>query len=160
MITHLLVTLLLIAHGPTFVLIISGPMLRRMLQAESRVVSPVYLSIHPLKDITRTSYNPFSPQNALNLFSMISLVPLMPTSHNGHQYTLILIDHFTKWPEVVPLKEISAPTIARAILDHWICRYVIMTRLHSDGTSNVHASAMQKVAKILATGKSKSSYLH
>ena len=35
-----------------------------------------------------------------------------------------------------------------------------MTRLHSDGTSNVHVSVMQEVAKILGIGKSKSSHLH
>ena len=86
--------------------------------------------------------------------------PFMPNSRNGNRYALILVDHFTKWPEVVPLKEISAPTIARAIHDQWICRYGIMTRLHSDGASNVHGSVMQEVAKILGIGKSKSSRLH
>ena len=86
--------------------------------------------------------------------------PFMPASRDGFKYALILVDHFTKWPEVVPLKEISAPTIARAIHDQWICRYGIMQRLHSDGASNVHGSVMQEVAKILGIGKSKSSRLH
>ena len=86
--------------------------------------------------------------------------PFMPISRDGFRYALILVDHFTKWPEVVPLKEISAHTIARAIHDQWICRYGIMTRLHSDGASNVHGSVMQEVAKILGIGKSKSSRLH
>ena len=84
----------------------------------------------------------------------------MPTSRDGFKYALILVDHFTKWPEVVPLKEVSAPTIARAIHDQWICRYGIMQRLHSDGASNVHGSVMQEVSKILCIGKSKSSGLH
>ena len=35
-----------------------------------------------------------------------------------------------------------------------------MTRLHSDGVSNVHSIVMQEVAKILGIGKSKSSCLH
>ena len=35
-----------------------------------------------------------------------------------------------------------------------------MTRLHSDGASNVHSIVMQEVAKILGIGKSKSSRLH
>ena len=86
--------------------------------------------------------------------------PFMPKSRDGFKYALILVDHFTKWPEVVPLKEISAPTIARAIHDQWICRYGIMQRLHSDGASNVHGSVMQEVSKILGIGKSKSSRLH
>ena len=43
--------------------------------------------------------------------------PFMPISRNGFWYSLVLVDHFTKWPEVVLLKEISAHTIARAIHD-------------------------------------------
>ena len=86
--------------------------------------------------------------------------PFLPASQDGFKYALILVDHFTKWPEVVPLKEISAPTIARAIHDQWICRYGIMQRLHSDGASNVHGNVMREVAKILGIGKSKSSRLH
>ena len=35
-----------------------------------------------------------------------------------------------------------------------------MTRLHSDGASNVHGSVMQEVNKILGIGKSKPSCLH
>ena len=84
----------------------------------------------------------------------------MPTSCKGYWYALILVDHFTKWPEVIPLKEICVSTIARAIHDQLICRYDIMTCLHNDGASNVHGSAMQEVAKILGIGNSKCSRLH
>ena len=86
--------------------------------------------------------------------------PFMLISCNGFRYTFILVYHFTKWPEVVPLKETSAHIIARAIHDQWICRYGIMTHLHSDGASNVHGSVMQEVAEIFGIGKSKSSRLH
>ena len=41
----------------------------------------------------------------------------------GHQYSLILLDHFINWPEVVPLTEISAPTIVSVIYEQWIFRY-------------------------------------
>ena len=84
----------------------------------------------------------------------------MPISRDGYQYSLILVDHFTKWPEVIPLKETSAPAIARAIYDQWIGRCGIMQCLHSDGVPNVHGSVMHEVTKILGIGKSKSSRLH
>ena len=43
--------------------------------------------------------------------------PFMPITPRGNKYALILVDHFTKWSEVVALPDIQAPIIARAIYD-------------------------------------------
>eukprot|EP00794_Sanderia_malayensis_P017141 gene17141-18861_t len=84
----------------------------------------------------------------------------IPASDNGNTYTLILVDHFTKWLEVIPLKDTCAPTIALAIHNQWICRYGLMQRLHSDGAPNVDGCIMHEVCNILGIGKSKLSHLH
>eukprot|EP00794_Sanderia_malayensis_P005772 gene5772-6477_t len=86
--------------------------------------------------------------------------PFIPASDNGNTYALILVDHFTKWLEVIPLKDTRAPTIALAIHNQWICRYGLMQRLHSDGAPNVDGCIMHEVCNILGIGKSKSSRLH
>ncbi len=70
------------------------------------------------------------------------------------------MDHFSKWPEVIPLRNIESITIARAIYDQWICHYGIMKRLHSDGASNVHGSVIKELSTLLGIGKSQSSRLH
>ena len=77
------------------------------------------------------------------MFATIYPDPFLPASQDGFKYALILVDHFTKWPELVPLKEISAPTIATAIHKQWICWYGIMQHLHSYGASNVHGNVMR-----------------
>ena len=41
----------------------------------------------------------------------------------GHKYVLVITDAFSKLAELVPLKEKEAGTVARAIVDTWICRY-------------------------------------
>ena len=71
-----------------------------------------------------------------------------------------MVDHFTKWPEIFPLKDATAPTIAHTIFDQWCCRYGIMDRLHSDGASNVHGDVMNELCRLIGTVKSKSSRLH
>ena len=86
--------------------------------------------------------------------------PFLPEKSSGNKYALIIVDHFSKWPEVIPLKTIDAPTIACAIYDQWICRYGLMKRLHSDGTSNVHGCVMKEITALLGVGKTKSSRLH
>ena len=86
--------------------------------------------------------------------------PFLPETPSGNKYALIIVDHFSKWPEVIPLKDIDAPTIARAIHDQWICRYGLMKRLHSDGAPNVHGCVIKEISTLLGIGKSKSSRLH
>ena len=44
--------------------------------------------------------------------------------HRGNVYALIIVDHFTKWPEIFSLQDSTAPTIARTIFDQWCCRLV------------------------------------
>jgi len=34
-----------------------------------------------------------------------------------------MIDQFSKWPEGIPIRDISAQTVIRAFYDHWVARY-------------------------------------
>ena len=87
--------------------------------------------------------------------------PFMPSSSHGNIYVLILVDHFTKWPEVLPLPDSKATTIARAIYDHWICRYGLMQHLQQHlCAQNVDGCVIHELCLVLGIGKSKSSRLH
>lgn len=47
---------------------------------------------------------------------------IMPISE-GFRYCLTCIDRFTRWPEVIPLENQEAETVARAFYTHWISRF-------------------------------------
>lgn len=64
--------------------------------------------------ITKHYYNKLNHLNDIGHF--------IPASDNANIHALILVDHFTKWLEVTPLKDTSAPTIAFAIDNQWTCR--------------------------------------
>ena len=86
--------------------------------------------------------------------------PFMPKTDRGNIYALIIIDHFSKWPEIIALPDIRATTIAQAIFDTWVCRYGVMPRLHSDGAKNVDGEVMRQLCNVMGIKKSKSSRLH
>jgi len=41
-----------------------------------------------------------------------------PTSASGNVYILTIIDHFTKWVELFPMRNQEAPTVAKILVDH------------------------------------------
>ena len=60
-----------------------------------------------------------------------------------------MMDRFTKWPEAIPLRGISAAQVAEALVTHWISRYGIPTIIVTDrGTqfeSNLWHQLLQRL---------------
>ena len=46
-----------------------------------------------------------------------------PLSARGYRYCLLMIDHFTKWLELFPLRNQKAETVAKKLFDGWIPRH-------------------------------------
>ena len=40
----------------------------------------------------------------------------LPRSSHGNHYTIVFMDYLTKWPEVLPAADQSAPTIAKLLV--------------------------------------------
>ena len=56
--------------------------------------------------------------------------PLPPSEE--HRYLLTMVDRFSRWPEAIPLKEVTAAACASAFVRCWLPRYGIPDRIITD----------------------------
>jgi hypothetical protein len=67
-----------------------------------------------------------------------------PPSSKGHHFVLVAFDYFTKWPDVVPLKNMTHKEVIEFIIEHIIHRFSIPQTLMTDqGTSFVSSQVRE-----------------
>jgi hypothetical protein len=75
----------------------------------------------------------------------MDLLGELPRTQKGNRYCLVFIDHFTKWPEVIPLRQIDANTISDCIHKYLICRHGCPAKLLSDRGPQFLASIVRRL---------------
>lgn len=50
---------------------------------------------------------------------------IKPGSSGRHRYMLVGIDYFTKWVEVIPLRDVNQEVVINFIQNHILCRFGI-----------------------------------
>ena len=62
----------------------------------------------------------------------IDIVGPTPRSTSGHEWLLVVSDHFTKFAQAFPVRNTSAVTLAKKLMDEYISRFGCFEGLHSD----------------------------
>ena len=60
-----------------------------------------------------------------------------PRSTSGHEWLLVVFNHFTKFAEAFPVTSNSAVTLTEKVMDEYIRRISCFKGLHSDQGANV-----------------------
>jgi transposase InsO family protein len=58
-----------------------------------------------------------------------------PPSSKGHQYILVIMDYFTKWVNVIPMKTVASKDVINFIKEHVIQRFWISQTIMTNGGS-------------------------
>ncbi len=85
---------------------------------------------------------------------------ITPRTGRGNIKVLAIIDVFTRFVRAVPVPDEAAETIARALLDQWICVFGPVVRLLSDRGPNFIGKIVEKLAALLGIGRLRAYPLH
>ena len=82
----------------------------------------------------------------------LDLVGPLPVS-NGYKYLLTIIDRYTRWPEVYPLRDISATTIAKTFVQNYVSRFGVPLKITADQGTQFTSRLFSELTKLIGSHK-------
>ena len=108
---------------------------------------------------TSTPIGQFPPPDARFAHVHIDLVgPLPPCK--GFTYLLTCVDRFTRWPEVIPLTDMTAASVAQAFLSGWIARFGVPASLTTDRGSQFESDLWRQLMCLLGSNRIRTTAYH
>ena len=89
----------------------------------------------------------------------IDLVGPFPSS-NGQSYLLTCIDHFTRWPEAIPIPNMTAETVASAFVCHWVARFGAPSSITTDRGRQFESNLFNALSSLLGTRRIRTTAYH
>eukprot|EP00057_Strongylocentrotus_purpuratus_P015075 XP_011669549.1 PREDICTED: uncharacterized protein LOC105440753 isoform X1 [Strongylocentrotus purpuratus] len=84
----------------------------------------------------------------------------LPSSRRGFRYILVVTDHFSKYVNIFPMKDQTAPTIAKHLFEEYVKEHGIPETLHTDQGRQFESRLVQELCSKLGIKKSRSTPYH
>ncbi|CAF4935385.1 unnamed protein product [Pieris macdunnoughi] len=89
----------------------------------------------------------------------IDLIGPLPLS-DGYRYCLTAVDRFTRWPEAIPLQDITAETVAKALVCNWISRYGCPTEVVTDRGKQFESALLKQLSELAGFQRNRTTAYH
>ena len=84
----------------------------------------------------------------------------LPTTKIGSKYVLVIGDYFSKWTEAFPIIDMGAKTVAKVLIDEFICRFGTPEQIHTDHGRNFESELFQELCSILSIQNTRTTPYH
>lgn len=89
----------------------------------------------------------------------IDLIGPLPVSQT-YRYCLTMIDRFSRWPEAVPLTDITADTVATAFYANWIARFGAPRTVTTDQGAQFEAALFKALTNLAGCNRTRTAAYH
>lgn len=112
--------------------------------------------------ITRHTVSKFASFEESDRFEHlhIDIIGPLPVTEQGFRYCVTMIDRRTRWPEIYPIADMTAETVAKAVYEGWICRFGCPKKITTDQGRQFESELFIDLMKLLGVHKSRSSPYH
>lgn len=84
--------------------------------------------------------------------------PLPPS--NDYKYIVTIIDRCTKWPEAIPVRDITAETVTKALYEGWITRFGCPLRITTDQGRQFESTLFNQLMKKFGIERTRTTAYH
>ena len=111
-----------------------------------------------LRKLPKAPMKEYVTGSAMERITKDILGPLDRTA-SGKKYILCITCAFTKWTEAYALANIEAKTVAKKIVEEWICHYGVPMIIHTDQGRQFEAKLFQELCQLLGVQKTRTTAL-